>query len=156
MNLQELMNASGTQINEEIVRAYFLGNFTGKKPLDFETTLKEMITEGDATSFQTQLEAIFDETRSDYKNQLAALLKPQDSAKDFLNNAVDTLDYFLTGYASAGASSDAGIEEVCEDLESFLLDIEEILAKDSASTEEMDDLKEEVLGAWEELVSQRS
>lgn len=156
MNLQELMNEAGTQINEEKVRAYFLGNFTGKKPLDFETTIKEMIGDEDASGFHTELKRIFDETRSDYKSQLASLLKPRETAKDFLNDSLETLDYFLTGYASAGASSSPETEEVCEDLESFVLDIEEILAKDSPSTEEMDDLKEEILGAWEELVSQIS
>ena len=153
MNLQELMNETGTQINEEKVRAYFLGNFTGKKPLNLESTLKEMIGDEDASSFQTELKRIFDETKSDFKIQLASLLKPQESSKEFLTDALESLDYFLTGFASAGAANNPEVEEVCEDLESFVLDIEEILAKDSASSEEMDDLKEEILGAWEELVS---
>ncbi len=156
MNLQELMNETGTQINEEKVRAYFLGNFTGKKPLNFETTLAEMIGEEDASSFHTELKRIFDETRSDYKTQLASLLPAKDTSKEFLNESLETLDYFLTGFASAGAARSPETEEVCEDLETFVLDIEEVLAKDSASTEEMDDLREEILGAWEELVSLQS
>jgi hypothetical protein len=156
MNLQELMNEAGTQLNEEKVRGYFLGNFTGKKPLDFETTLKEMIGDEDATNFRTELKAIFEETKSDYKIQLSSLLKPQETSKDFLNDSLESLDYFLTGFSSAGAGGNPEIEEVCEDLESFVLDIEELIAKDSVSTEEMDDLKEEILGAWEELVSLKS
>lgn len=157
MKLQEVMQANQIDLNEGQVKGFFLGALSGVKPLEFSHAVTELM--GNDTEITAELENILKEQwqhlQKSFAKELASLLDPQVDPTTFLSRAQDRLDFFLTGLSLSGSVRDEELEEVSEELENLVMDLDEYLTDGNVEAERAEELKEDILGAWEEFVSRR-
>ena len=154
MNLQELIGQTDLDLNEGQVRAFFLGALSADRPLPFNKAQEELLSEAPETknSLEPHLKQLWDKLNDKDQDQLASLFADKGTVQEFLTTALERLDYFLTGLSLAGSLADEEQSEVLDELENVVMDLDEYLSDDKPETEAGEELKEQFLGAWEELV----
>lgn len=154
MNLQELIEQSGIDINEGQIRAFFLGAQTGDKPLSLAKTMDELLADVPEVkkSLEPALKKVWDEISAQKKAQLTGLFQGARNLSHFLTLAQERLDFFLTGLSLAGFMKDKACVEVLEELENVVMDLDDYLAEGSNDEEAGEEIKDQLLGAWEEFM----
>lgn len=156
MKLQELIDTNQIDLNEGQVHGFLLGAQCGVKPLSFDKASTELF--GDATptpELQNSLSELWQKLQKNFNQELTDLFDPNLDAPTFLSAAHDRLDYFLTGLSLAGSVQGEEIEEVTEELENLVMDLDEASSGASLTEIKAEELKEDLLGAWEEFVHQK-
>lgn len=154
MNLQELIAQTDLDLNEGQVRAFFLGALFADKPLPFNKAQEELLSEAPEAkkALEPHLKTLWDKLNDKDQDQLASLFPDKGSVQEFLTTALERLDYFLTGLSLAGSLADDEQTEVLDELENVVMDLDEYLSDDKPEAEAGEELKEQLMGAWEELV----
>lgn len=154
MKLQELIDTNQIDLNEGQALSFLLGAQCGVKPLSFEKALAELLGDAEATSeLQNSLRELWQKLQKNFTQELTDLFDPNLEAQSFLETAHDRLDYFLTGLSLAGSVQGEELEEVTEELENLVMDLDE--ASSGLTEIKAEELKEDLLGAWEEFVHQK-
>lgn len=154
MNLQELIDETDLQLKEGQVRAFFLGNLTADHPFSFNEAKEELLTEAPNAekTLGPSLKELWKSVEENQAREMANLFPDTPEVKEFLSDALEKLDYFLTGFSLGGSSDEQEISDVIDELEDTVMDMDEYLSDEKATKENGEELKELFLGAWEELV----
>lgn len=155
MSLQTLLSTTDTNITEGQIKAFYLGTFMADKPVPFKTAMEEVLMEAEVDDYkpwEKDMKALYDQVKASVPAEMKKLVVDQPDLKLFLQDALSKLDYFLTGYAVSGASSDDDTSEVVEELEDNVLDLEDYLADESATKESGAELRKLTLDTWKSLI----
>ncbi len=155
MSLQTLLSETDTNITEGQIKAFYLGTFMADKPVPFKTAMEEVLMEAEVDDYkpwEKDMKALYDQVKANVPAEMKKLVQDQPDLKLFLQDSLSKLDYFLTGYAVSGASSDDDTSEVVEELEDNVLDLEDYLADESATKESGAELRKLTLDTWKSLI----
>ncbi len=155
MSLQTLLSTTDTNITEGQIKAFYLGTFMADKPVPFKTAMEEVLMEAEVDDYkpwEKDMKALYDQVKASVPAEMKKLVQDQPDLKLFLQDSLSKLDYFLTGYAVSGASSDDDTSEVVEELEDNVLDLEDYLADESATKESGAELRKLTLDTWKSLI----
>ena len=157
MKLQQLIDENELELTINDVKSFFLGAHLGKKPLSFDKATTELLN-GDedlVSEFTPHLKSIWNEVEKNKKEVFKQILPTGSNTITFLTNTKNTLDYFLTALSLAGTSSESAqsetLAELIDELEDFILDLDEFLVEENPSTTDANELKEFAMEIWEEL-----
>lgn len=156
MGLQTLLSATDTNLTEGQIRAFYLGTFMADKPVPFKTAMEEVLMEAEVDDYkpwEKEMKALHDQVKANIQKEMKNLIVDEADLKAFLQTALGRLDYFLTGYAVSGATSDEDSAELVEELEDTVLDLEDYLADESGTKENGMELKKLTLDTWKELIA---
>jgi hypothetical protein len=161
MELQDLLNDSDLDMTLPQVRAFFLGVLSADKPLPYAKAADELLSE--VTEMKAELHAAlrpqFDELQKDRKKALSEMFSGPGEFATFLESSKEQLDHFLTGMNLSGTSVDStsneDLSELIDELEDTVMELEEYLSSDSQTAEESEELKEYLLGAWQDFIDVR-
>jgi hypothetical protein len=156
MGLQTLLSDTDTNLTEGQIKAFYLGTFLADRPVPFKTAMEEVLMEAevdDYKAWEKDMKALYDQVKANVPAEMKKLVEDQADLKNFLQDSLGKLDYFLTGYAVSGASDDNDTSELVEELEDTVLDLEDYLADDSGTKESGAELKKLTLDTWNELVA---
>ncbi len=158
MKLQELIDQTDLDMGPKQVEAFFLGVLSAQKPLPFPKALEELLSaapESKAT-LEGELKKLWDKLKANYQTELENLFNSKAPLNEFLTEARDQLDYFLTALSLSGTHADSvddeDLLELMEELEDTVMEIEDYLAEDKPSKAEGEEMKEMLLEAWKEFV----
>jgi hypothetical protein len=138
MGLQTLLSDTDTNLTEGQIKAFYLGTFLADRPVPFKTAMEEVLMEAevdDYKAWEKDMKALYDQVKANVPAEMKKLVEDQADLKNFLQDSLGKLDYFLTGYAVSGASDDNDTSELVEELEDTVLDLEDYLADDSGTKE---------------------
>lgn len=159
MKLTEILTKHELDITIPQIKAFFLGVNSADKPLPFPKALDELLDESVHLKDELEgpLKELWDEIIKNYKTEMGNLLPVDEELSLFLEAAILRLDYFLTGMGLAGTSSenakDPAVAEFIEEIEDAIETIDEILSEEKLDKEDAEDMREFLLGAWEEFSS---
>lgn len=159
MKLTEILTKHELDITVPQIKAFFLGVNSADKPLPFSKSLDELLDESIHLKDELEgpLKELWDEITKNYKQEMGNLLPVDEELAPFLEASILRLDYFLTGMGLAGTSSesaqDPAVAEFIEELEDAIETIDEILSEEKLDKEDAEDMREFLLGAWEEFSS---
>lgn len=156
MGLQTLLSDTDTNLTEGQIRAFYLGTFMADKPVPFKTAMEEVLMEAEVDDYkpwEKDMKALHDQVKANVQKEMKNLIVDEADLKTFLQTALGRLDYFLTGYAVSGATSDEDSAELVEELEDTVLDLEDYLADESSTKENGAELKKLTLDTWKELIA---
>lgn len=156
MSLQELIKAAELDISEGQIKAFFLGAQIGDKPLTFSKTMGELFADipDEKKTLENELNKLWDSLVANTEKELANLFKGPADLKSYLTTALQRLDFFLTGLSLAGSFADKKLTEASEELENVVLDLDDYILEGNTDLD-ADELKDQLEGAWDELLSLR-
>lgn len=153
MGLQELIESNELDFNANQARAFLLGTMTGDRPMTFPKAMDELLSEAPEAKkeLEKELKKLWDELSKNKKTSLEDLFSGSSDLDQFLEESLEKLDYFLTGFSLAGAVNDEDAEEVSEELENLVMDMDDYLSGEKAKSD-AEEIKDQLLGAWEAFV----
>ncbi|HXH74020.1 MAG TPA: hypothetical protein VNJ08_03595 [Bacteriovoracaceae bacterium] len=158
MELQQLLNNSDLHMTLPQVKAFFLGILSAEKPMPYNKAVEELlaeVTEG-KEELAVSLKVLFEELSKNKKAELADMFKISGDFATFLESSKEQLDYFLTALSLSGTNvetlEDEDLSEIIDELEDTVMELEDYLASDKQTDEESEELKDYLLGAWQEFI----
>lgn len=158
MKLQELINSSELDMSIAHIKAFFLGALSAEKPMPFNLAVAEMLSEVPeaAKSLEPELKKLWDDLVKNKPGELQSLFPESSNLKEFLSNAKDQLDFYLTALSLSGTNTEScqneDVADLIDELEDTVMDLDEYLSEDDADAEEGKELKEMLLEAWQDYL----
>lgn len=159
MKLQELIGQTDLDMTLSHVKAFFLGVMSAEKPLPFFKALEEMLSETPEakTLLEPELKKLWDELALNKTTELQNFFPASADLKEFLTNAKDQLDYYLTAMSLSGTNTESckneDMAELIDELEDSVMDLDEYLSEEGPDQAEGEEMKEMLLEAWQDFLS---
>lgn len=162
MELQELLDNSDLGMTLPQVKAFFLGVLSADKPMPYNKAVDELlseITEG-REPLEVELKKLWDVLQKNRKTELTNMFAVSGSEfATFLETSKEQLDYFLTALSLSGTNTETtdneDLSELIDELEDTVMELEDYLASDEQTEAESAELKEYLLGAWQDFIDVR-
>lgn len=155
MNLQELINDTEIDMSAESLKAFFLGFMSAERPFNFHQALKELDIPESNPKLDQELEALWKGLEKNKEKELENLFPSSANLNEYLENAKEKLDYFLTALTLAGTSADTckneELADLMEELEDTVIDLDEYLSEPS-SEKDGEELKELLNETWKDFL----
>jgi hypothetical protein len=157
MTLQALLSDSELDMSVPQIKAFFLGMLNAQKPMNFKQAQEELLSETpeEMSKLEGELAKLWSDLEQKKLVETKNLFPASTDLNQFLADARDQLDYFLTAMSLSGTHSDScEDEELCEiidELEDTVMDLDEYLAEEG-SAEEGEELKVFLLEAWNDFI----
>lgn len=162
MDLQDLLNNSDLDMTLPQIKAFFLGVLSADKPMPYNKAIDELLSEVEEgrEELQKGLRPLWDELEKNRKKELSNMFNISGSEfATFLEASKEQLDYFLTALSLSGTNSenadDEDVAEIIDELEDTVMELEDYLSSDEQTDEESEELKEYLLGAWQDFIDSR-
>lgn len=161
MELQELLNESDLNMTLPQVKAFFLGVLCADKPLPYSKAVEELLTEVEEgkKELEEALKPLWEDLQKNRNQELANMLTASGEFATFLETSKEQLDYFLTAMSLSGTNvetvGDEDLSEIIDELEDTVMELEDYLSSDKQTDEETEELKEYLLGAWQDFIDSR-
>ena len=158
MKLQELIGQTDLDMTIAHIKAFFLGAMSGERPMPFKMAVEEMLSESHEAEklLEEELKHLWDEIQKNKPTELQRLFPASPTLLDFLTNAKDQLDFYLTALSLAGTNSETvkneDLADLIDELEDTVMDIDDYLAEEDPDEEEGEELKELLLETWEDYL----
>ncbi len=158
MKLQELINESELDMSIAHIKAFFLGVLSADKPMPFHMAVSEMLSEVPeaAKSLEPELKKLWDELVKNKPAELQAIFPASSNLKEYLSNAKDQLDFYLTAMSLSGTNVETckneDVADLIDELEDTVMDLDEYVSDDNADADEGEELKEMMLEAWQDYL----
>lgn len=158
MKLQELINQTELDMTENQVKAFFLGAMTAERALPFSKALEEMLDQTPEAKgvLEAEFKRLWDEVQMNQTNELQHLFGPNTNLKEFLLEAKDQLDFYLTALSLSGTNVESckneDLADLIDELEDAVMDLDEYLSEDSPNASEGVELKEMLLETWQDFI----
>jgi uncharacterized protein YgfB (UPF0149 family) len=158
MELQDLLNNSDLGMTLPQIKAFFLGALSAEKPLPYHKAVGELLAEVSEgkEELEQALKKFWEELAANRKKELANMFNISGNFATFLETSKEQLDYFLTALSLSGTnvetSGNEELSEIIDDLEDTVMELEDYLSSDEQSDEGGEELKEYLLGAWQDFI----
>ena len=158
MKLQELIGQTDLDMTLDHVKAFFLGVMSAEKPLPFVKAMEEMLAETPEakTLLEPELKKLWDELAQNKTTELQNFFPKSSDLKDFLSNAKDQLDYYLTAMSLSGTNTESckneDMADLIDELEDSVMDLDEYLSEESPDQAEGEEMKDMLLEAWQDYL----
>ena len=160
MNLQALIDQTDLDMTVAQIKAFYLGAFCAEKTMPFNKALEELLIEAPKAQevLTPELEKLWESVQGNLKIELQNMLPiHEEDVINFMELSKDQLDYFLTAIALSGTNSDnckdEEFAELMEVLEETIEEMDDLLSDEDAKAGK--ELREYLLGTWEEFVSSK-
>lgn len=154
MKLQELIGHANLDMSVAHIKAFFLGVLSAERPLPFVKAVEEMMAETPEAikELEPELKKLWDELVKNKPAELQKLFPESSDLKEFLSNAKDQLDFYLTALSLSGTNTETckneDVAELIDELEDTVMDLDEYLSESNADEVEGEELKEFLVEAW--------
>lgn len=147
----------------QFVKAFFLGTLTAEKPLTFAKAIDEVFVHApeDKPAHETALKTEWENLSKNLKLEMTRLL--DDEGKDdleFLKDAQENLDHYLTGLSLSGTTMDSckneELADLLDEMEDVVLDLEAYIQEENFNASETKEFKEIVLSLWGDVLETQS
>ncbi|MFY7994344.1 MAG: hypothetical protein ACOVP4_13685 [Bacteriovoracaceae bacterium] len=147
----------------QFIKAFFLGALTAEKPMPFNLAMDEVFVHApeDKPQFEAPLKTEWENLSKNLKQEMTRLI--DDEGKDdieFLKNAQENLDYYLTGLTLSGTSMDSceneDFADLIDEMEDVVLDLEAYIQEEDFKETETKEFKEIVLSLWSDVIETQS
>ena len=158
MKLQELISQTDLDMNISHIKAFFLGVMCAEKPMPFNKAVEEMLSEAPeaAKLLEGELKVLWDDLLKNKPAELQKLFPASKDTKEFLMQAKDQLDFFLTAMSLSGTHTESvkneDLADLIDELEDTVMELDEHLSEDDLNAEESEELKEALLETWTEYL----
>ena len=158
MKLQELIGHANLDMSVAHIKAFFLGVLTAEKPLHFAKAVEEMMSETpEATKeLEPELKKLWDELVTNKPAELQKMFPASSDLKEFLTNAKDQLDFYLTALSLSGTNTETckneDVADLIDELEDTVMELDEYLSEDKPDEAEGEEIKELLLEAWQDYL----
>lgn len=153
MKLQELISETDLDMNLAHIKAFFLGVMSADKPMPFNRAVEEMLTEAPeaAKALEPELKNYWDLLAKNKPVELQNMFPPAIHIRDYLMQAKDQLDFYLTAMSLSGTHTESvkneDLADLIDELEDTVMELDEYLS-DDADEAEGEELKEVLLETW--------
>lgn len=157
MKLQELIGQTDLDMNLSHIKAFFLGVMSAEKPMPFAKAVEEMLMEAPeaAKVLEPELKLLWDELQKNKPAELQKLFPENKNTLEFLAQAKDQLDFYLTAMALSGTHTESvkneDLADLIDELEDAVMDLDEYLSEDTNDTES-EEFKELLLETWQDYL----
>jgi len=154
MKLQELIGHANLDMSVAHIKAFFLGVLSAERPLPFVKAVEEMMAENPEAikELEPELKKLWDELVKNKPAELQKLFPESSDLKEYLSNAKDQLDFYLTALSLSGTNTETckneDVAELIDELEDTVMDLDEYLSESNADEAEGEELKELLVEAW--------
>jgi hypothetical protein len=158
MKLQELIGHANLDMSVAHIKAFFLGVLSAERPLPFVKAVEEMMAETPEAikELEPELKKLWDELVKNKPAELQKLFPESSDLKEFLSNAKDQLDFYLTALSLSGTNTETckneDVAELIDELEDTVMDLDEYLSESNADEVEGEELKELLVEAWQDYL----
>ena len=158
MKLHELIGQTDLDMSLAQVKAFFLGVMNAERPLPFAKAAEEMMAESPEATKQLgpELKKLWDELILNKPAELQKLFPESANLNEFLLNAKDQLDFYLTALSLSGTNTETckneDVAELIDELEDTVMDLDEYLSESDPDVAEGEELKELLLEAWQDYL----
>jgi hypothetical protein len=159
MKLQELIGRSDLDMTVAHIKAFFLGVQTAEKPLHFAKAVEEMMAETPEAikELEPELKKLWDELAQNKPAELQKIFPASSDLKEFLTNAKDQLDFYLTALSLSGTNTETckneDMAELIDELEDTVMDLDEYLSETNPDEAEGEEIKDLLLEVWQEYLA---
>lgn len=157
MKLQELITQNDLDMNINHIKAFFLGVMSAQKPMPFKNAVEEMLTEAPeaAKALNDELKNLWDDLQKNKPAELQKLFPENSNTVEFLSNAKEQLDFFLTALALSGTHAETieneDLADLVDELEDTVMDLDEYLTEETNEAESAE-FKELLLETWQDYL----
>ena len=158
MKLQELIQSTDLDMTTAQVKAFLLGVLTAQKPLAFPKAIEEMLsaTPEATKTLEAELKILWDYLLQNKSSELKILLPKATNLTDFLTQAKDQMDFYLTGLGLSGTNVESckneDVADLLDELEDSVMDMDEYLSEENPDLTEGEELKEMLLETWKDYL----
>lgn len=158
MKLQELIAQTDLDMNLSQIKAFFLGVLSAEKPLPFHKAMEELLSESPEArkSLESELKLLWDDLLKNKSAELQKFFPEASDTKEFLDQAKDQLDFFLTAMSLSGTHTESvkneDLADLIDELEDTVMDLDEYLAEGDVDDAESEELKELLLETWQDYL----
>jgi hypothetical protein len=158
MKLQELINQTELDMTVNQVKAFFLGAMTAERALSFSKALDEILDQSPEAKgvLETEFKRLWDQVQINKVNELQHLFSANANLKEFLLEAKDQLDFYLTALSLSGTNVESckneELGDLIDELEDAVMDLDEYLSEDSPNASEGMELKEMLMETWQNFI----
>lgn len=158
MKLQELIGHANLDMSVAHIKAFFLGVLSAERPLPFVKAVEEMMAETPEAikELEPELKKLWDELVKNKPAELQKLFPESSDLKEYLTNAKDQLDFYLTALSLSGTNTETckneDVADLIDELEDTVMDLDEYLSESNADEAEGEELKELLLEAWQDYL----
>lgn len=147
----------------QFIKAFFLGALTAEKPMPFEKAVDEVFVHApeEKEKQHSSLKTEWDHLTKNLSLEMKRLI--DDEGKDdleFLKNAQENMDYYLTGLSLSGTTMESckneDLAEILDEMEDVVLDLETYLMEEDFKASETKEFKEIILSLWEDMIQVQS
>jgi len=153
MKLQELIGQTDLDMNLAHIKAFFLGVMSAEKPLPFTKAVEEMLTEAPeaAKVLEPELRIYWDLLLKNKPAELQSLFPAALNTREFLLQAKDQLDFYLTAMSLSGTHTESvkneDLADLIDELEDTVMELDEYLSEEADEVEGLE-LKEILIETW--------
>lgn len=161
MKLEELIKNSDLDMTYPQVKAFMLGIHCADRPMPFNKAMDELFSEipEARAEMESELKNLWDETHSKRQVELANMFTETPDLKDWLETSKEQLDYFLTAMSLSGTNVETSendeLTAIIDELEDTIMDMDEYLSEEKPSPEEGEEIKEFLIGTWNDFIEAR-
>jgi len=158
MKLQELIGQTNLDMTLAHIKAFFLGVMSAEKPLPFAKAVEEMMAETPEAikQLEPELKKLWDELLKNRQAELQSLFPESSDLKEFLSNAKDQLDFYLTALSLSGTNTETckneDVADLIDELEDTVMDLDDYTSDENADVSEGEELKDLLLEAWQDYL----
>jgi hypothetical protein len=158
MKLQELIGQTELDMTIPQIKAFFLGFMTAEKPLPFPKAMEELLSQTPEAqgTLEAELKNLWEELHRNKASELKRIFPSKTNLKEFLAEAKDQLDFYLTALSLSGTNTESCKDEdradLIDELEDTVMDLEAYLSETSVEESEGEELKEMLLEAWDDYL----
>lgn len=158
MKLQELIGQTDLDMTPSQVKAFLLGALTAERPLPFPKAMEEMLSESPKAQkvLEQELKIFWDELQKNKVSELKNIFSDESKLEEFLTQAKDQLDFYLTALSLSGTNIENCKNEewadLIDELEDFVMELDDYLSENNPDQEQGEELKENLLETWDQYV----
>jgi len=158
MKLQELIGQTDLDMTPSQVKAFFLGALTAERPLPFSKAMEEMLSETPEAHkvLEQDLKILWDDLQKNKVIELKKIFSDESKLEEFLTQAKDQLDFYLTALSLSGTNiencKNEAWADLIDELEDFVMELDDYLSETHPDQGKGEELKENLLETWDQYV----
>ncbi len=147
----------------QFVKAFFLGALTAEKPMAFSKALNEVYVHApeEMEKNESSLKAEWDQLSKNLKAEMTRLLDDEGKEDlEFLKDAQENMDHYLTGLSLSGTTMDSckneELADLLDEMEDVVLDLETYIMEENYKANETKEFKEIIVSLWSDMIQAQS
>lgn len=158
MKLNDLLGKTDLDMNVSHIKAFFLGALSAEKPMPFNKAMEELLSEAPEakTELEGELKALWDDLLKNKPAELQRIFPEAANDKEFLEQAKDQLDFYLTAMSLSGTHTESvkneDLADLIDELEDTVMELDEYLSEEELDADKGKELRANLLEVWTEYL----